>query len=325
MRLQIERAHGVHKVAVRGNVGDGRPFIRFMNAPPAPAPRGAQAKADAKDIDLDVALNILTGHNDEAITNVTLKASLRRDNLRQLDLEGRLGSANVVAQTVPRAGGGPVVVAQAEDAGGLLRFLDIYRRMEGGDMVVQFATGDGPQTGFVILHRFSLRNEPALRRIIPTQTQVVAGADSSGRPQSVRIDVNEVGFTKARVDFVKSAGRLDFKDAAIWGQSVGFTLSGFIDYARDRADITGTFVPAYGLNNAFAQVPLFGPLLGGGQYEGLFAVNFRISGQASAPTLTVNPLSAVAPGFLRKLFGVGGTGDGQTGSIPPSVRDNPND
>ena len=65
-------------------------------------------------------------------------------------------------------------------------------------------------------------------------------------------------------------------------------------------------MPAYGLNNAFAQVPLFGPLLSGGQYEGLFAVNFRISGPATAPVLTVNPLSAVAPGFLRKLFGAGG-------------------
>ena len=66
----------------------------------------------------------------------------------------------------------------------------------------------------------------------------------------------------------------------------------------------------------FAQVPLFGPLLGGSQYEGLFAVNFRLNGQASAPSLTVNPLSAVAPGFLRKLFGVGAAGDPQTGSLP---------
>ncbi|MFL4990681.1 MAG: hypothetical protein ACJ8DV_05240, partial [Microvirga sp.] len=110
-------------------------------------------------------------------------------------------------------------------------------------------------------------------------------------------------------------GRLDFKDAAIWGNQIGFTLGGFIDYARDRLDIAGTFVPAYGLNNVFAQVPLFGPLLGGGQNEGLFAVNFRLNGQASAPSLSVNPLSAVAPGFLRKLFGVAER-EPQTGSLP---------
>jgi hypothetical protein len=166
------------------------------------------------------------------------------------------------------------------------------------------------------LHQFSVRNEPGLRRIIPTQSQMVASQDRAGNLQATRIDVNEVAFTKARVDFTRTAGRLDFQDAAIWGAQLGFTLGGFIDYARDKTDISGTFVPAYGLNNAFAQVPLFGPLLSGGQYEGLFAVNFRISGQATAPVLTVNPLSAVAPGFLRKLFGAGGP---ETGSVPPMM------
>jgi hypothetical protein len=171
------------------------------------------------------------------------------------------------------------------------------------------------------LSGFTLKNEPALRRIIPTQSQLIQGRDRAGNPQTIRIDVNEVEFTRARVDFTRTATRIDFKDAAIWGQQIGFTLGGYIDYARDRADISGTFVPAFGLNNAIAQVPLFGPLLSGGQHEGLFAVNFRVSGQASAPTLNVNPLSAVAPGFLRKLFGAGGGEPGpQTGSASPPER-----
>ena len=34
----------------------------------------------------------------------------------------------------------------------------------------------------------------------------------------------------------------------------------------------------------------------------LIAANFRVSGQATAPTMTVNPLSVIAPGFLRKFF-----------------------
>jgi hypothetical protein len=315
MRAQVERVNGTHRVIVRGNVGDARPFAKGFGAAPTNG-RSASAKDAGRDFDLDVGLNILTGHNSEAITNAVIKASVRKDTIRQLDVKGRLGSSNVMAQTVPRAGGNPVIVAQAEDAGGFLRFLDVYRRMEGGDLVVQLATGEGPQAGFLTLHNFMVRNEPALRRILPTQTQTVSGTDANGRPQNVRIDVNQVAFTKARVDFTRTAGRIDFSDAAIWGQAIGFTLSGYLDYARDRTDITGTFVPAYGLNNAFAQVPLFGPLLGGGQYEGLFAVNFRLTGQASTPSLAVNPLSAVAPGFLRKLFGVGSAAEEPTGSVP---------
>jgi hypothetical protein len=306
MRAQIERSGSAYKVTVRGNVGDARPFTKTISSAPAPAGRNAAPPRESRDFDLDLMLNILTGYNEEAITNASIKASMRKDNIRQLDLKGRLGATNIVARTVAQGGGNPVIMLQSDDAGSLLRFLDIYRRMTGGDLILQLATGDGPQAGLLTLHSFILNNEPALRRIIPTQTQFVAGQDRSGNPQAVRVDVNEAAFTKARVDFTRTAGRLDFKDAAIFGNQVGFTLGGFIDYARDRIDISGTFVPAYGLNNAFAQVPLFGPLLGGGQYEGLFAVNFRVSGQADAPTLTVNPLSAVAPGFLRRLFGVGG-------------------
>lgn len=320
MKAQIERAGSVLKVTVRGNVGDARPFLKAASSPsPAPSQRGAAAQAretkDTKDYDLDLALNILTGHNEEAITNAAIKASVRKDNIRQLDLKGRLGSTNILARTVPQAGSpNPAIILQADSAGQLLRFLDIYTRMSGGSLVLQMGTGDGPQPGVVILDTFSLNNEPALRRIIPTQTQFIAGQDQAGNPQMVRIDFNEVVFTKARVDFTRSPGRLDFRDGAIYGNQVGFTLGGFIDYARDRIDISGTFVPAYGLNNAFAKVPLFGPLLGGGQHEGLFAVNFRVTGQASTPTLTVNPLSAVAPGFLRKLFGVGA--EEEAGAIP---------
>jgi hypothetical protein len=215
-----------------------------------------------------------------------------------------------------RASGGASILLQAEDAGALLRFLDVYRRMVGGELTIQMSAGDGPQNGTLTLRQFQLRNEPGLRRIIPTQSQVIAGTDANGNVQATRIDLNEVAFTKARMDFTRTSGRIDFQDAAIWGAQLGFTLSGFVDYARDRTDISGTFVPAYGLNNAFAQVPLFGPLLSGGRYEGLFAVNFRISGPATAPVLSVNPLSAVAPGFLRKLFGTGGAPE--TGSVPPA-------
>ncbi|MFC1459560.1 DUF3971 domain-containing protein [Microvirga arabica] len=314
MRAQIERSNGVYRVTIRGNVGDARPFVKGGGA--TSGGRSGGANKDGKDFDLDLNLNILTGFNEEAITNASVKASMRKDSLRQLDLKGRLGATDILGRTIPQAGGNPVVIIQTEDAGALLRFTDIYKRMSRGNLILQLSTGDEPQAGHVIMHSFALVNEPALRRIIPTQTQVVAGRDRAGRPQLVRVDVNEVQFTKARLEFSRSAGRLDFKDAAIWGNQIGFTLGGFIDYARDRLDVSGTFVPAYGLNNVFAQVPLFGPLLGGGQNEGLFAVNFRLNGQASAPSLSVNPLSAVAPGFLRKLFGVGGEQAPQTGSLP---------
>jgi hypothetical protein len=307
MRAQVERANGVYRVTLRGNTGDMRPFIRMINAStpsaPAPAQRAGSRDGGAKDrdFDVDLALNIMTGNNDEAVTNAIVKLQVRASLLRQLELKGRLGSTALTGQTVSR-GNQNFVVVQGEDAGAVLRFFDVYRRMFGGELYLQLATGEAPQDGFLSLSRFTLRNEPALSRIIPTQSQTVVEGPV-GKTRNVQIDVNEVAFTRAQVAFSRTYGRLDLKDAVISGNEVGFTLSGMLDLPRDRVDINGTFVPAYALNNAFAQVPLLGPLLGGGRNEGLFGVTFRITGQATAPALNVNPLSAVAPGFLRKIFG----------------------
>jgi hypothetical protein len=78
-----------------------------------------------------------------------------------------------------------------------------------------------------------------------------------------------------------------------------------LDFAADKLALNGTFVPAFTVNNFFSKIPVFGLFMGGSN-EGLFGVNYGITGAMSSPTLNVNPLSAVAPGFLRKIFGAGG-------------------
>ena len=86
------------------------------------------------------------------------------------------------------------------------------------------------------------------------------------------------------------------------GPVVGATADGYIDYLKVDVRMRGTFVPFYGLNNMFGQIPLFGIFLGGGNNEGLLGLTFEVAGPPGGPTLRVNPISAVAPGLLRKFF-----------------------
>lgn len=310
MRVQVERSGSLYRATVRGNVADARPFIRGFTSPPA-----AGGARESREIDLDLGVNILTGFNDEALTNASLKLGLRGKDLRQLQLAGRFRSATVSAQLSRAERGAPSVMVQSRDAGATLRFLDIYRRMAGGELAFQISMNDGPQRGSVTMSSFALKNEPALRRIVSQQPQAAVAEDRAANARAPQVDPNEVFFNTLKADFSRTASRLEFRDAVLFGQQVGFTLGGWIDYAKSLTDISGTFVPAYGLNNAFAQVPLFGPILTGGQNEGVFAVNFRVAGSASAPTLTVNPLSAVAPGFLRKILGaIGAAADEVAGA-----------
>ncbi len=61
---------------------------------------------------------------------------------------------------------------------------------------------------------------------------------------------------------------------------IGATVDGYIDYMRDDLRMRGTFVPLYGLNNMFGQIPIFGLFLGGSN-EGLLGVTYEVVGPPS--------------------------------------------
>lgn len=305
VRLQVARVRDGYKATVRGNVLDARPFLRKVFA------RGGSN--DALDIDLDVAVDILGGFNSEIVSKAVLKLAMRNGNVTGLAFSGSFGRSPVTASLSRGGGGETYTVVQTADAGAALRFVDIYQRMAGGQLVLQWPPANGNAAGILNIRDFSLVDEPALRRIVSAQPR-----------EGERVTVNDVPFTKLKVDFTRAGGRINMREAVIWGPQVGISLEGHLDLTNETLDLSGTYVPAYALNNIFSQLPVIGLLLGGGQYEGLFAVNFRVRGPMSGPTMTINPLSAIAPGFLRKFFDAGRADSGQGGTDPfPPVPANP--
>ena len=81
--------------------------------------------------------------------------------------------------------------------------------------------------------------------------------------------------------------------------------------------MSGTFVPMYGLNNMFGQIPIVGLIIGGGSDEGLIGVTYALVGTPGQPVLRVNPISAMAPGVFRKIF------EFNTGSRPTRSNSRP--
>jgi uncharacterized protein YhdP len=312
MRVQAERNGNGYRLSVKGAVADARPFLRGLTGPEGKGGRDASPK----DIDADVSLGILTGFNGEALTNATAKVSLRGRDIRSGRLQGKFTGAPFSAQVTHGERGGASIVIETLDAGSALRFADIYKRMYGGKLIMTSALNDGPQPGSVQIRNFTLRNEPALSSIMAQGPATSEMVDARGRKYVVQNTGNDVEFDRLRAIFTRTGSRIDFSDAAISNPAMGFTMTGYLDTAKERVDINGTFVPLYGLNNVVSQLPIFGQLLGGGRNEGLFALNFRVSGRLTKPDVSVNPLSALAPGILRKLFSAGGGNDGVAGTAP---------
>ena len=72
-------------------------------------------------------------------------------------------------------------------------------------------------------------------------------------------------------------------------------------------------MPAYTINSLLGKIPVVGTLFSGEKGGGIFAVSYKVSGPIEKPVMSVNPLSALAPGFLRNLLdGSKGLNEGQT-------------
>ena len=107
---------------------------------------------------------------------------------------------------------------------------------------------------------------------------------------------NGVSFSRLRAEFTRQNGQLTIRDGVVKGPMIGGTIEGSIDYPGNQVRMSGTFVPMYGLNNMFGQIPIVGLILGGGSNEGLIGVTYEMVGTPGQPVLRVNPISAMAPG-----------------------------
>jgi hypothetical protein len=293
--LRAERGpDGALRVTVRGDVYDGRGFIKSTVSGPTPA----QAKnTKLMDIDVDVRVGTVAGFHGETLRNVELRMSRRNGNMMSFSMGARLGrDAQLVGELRGRTGGRNVIYVEAKDAGALFRFSDTYPKIFGGEMWMAMDPPTAklaPQDGILNIRDFTVRGEPALDRVASGNAEVTASTNAS-KPG--------VEFSRLRVEFTKTQGRFAIREGVVRGPMIGATAEGHIDYLREEVRMRGTFVPFFGLNNMFGQIPVFGIFLGGGSNEGLVGLTFEVVGPPGAPVLRVNPISVVAPGLMRKFF-----------------------
>ena len=285
-RADVVNSPALLKISVRGAALDARPFVKsYFDGTPSGQPAG-------KDLDLDINVTNVIGANKQAIANMELTAFRRGGEMRLGTLRGRIGSGSVTAN-----GSGGEMRLVTSDAGALARFADLYPRLEGGNLDLVLRSKGEASAGQAILTNFVLRDEPAFRQLVS------AGRPRASEDGAAAIDPSLVRFQRMTASFERSPGKLRIQDAVIYNPYMGLTTQGLLDFEHNEIDVSGSFVPAYQVNTMLTKIPLVGVLLSGGQNDGVFGVSYRVHGPMSGPTLTVNPLSAIAPGILRRILG----------------------
>ena len=209
------------------------------------------------------------------------------------------------------AGGGQRLLAQSDDLGALLRATNITDTVVGGRIQVT-GYSDGPTPTHPIIASVQARDfvmvkAPALAKLL-TVASFTGVLDLLGG--------QGILFQGLDGDFVLHDGVATTELMRIYGASLGLTAKGKIDFDGDAIDLQGVVVPAYSVNNFLSKIPLLGTLLTGGEGEGLIAVVYNVKGPVDDPEVSVNPLSALTPGFLRNIFTAGSGGSTPAQAIP---------
>lgn len=275
-----------YAVRIRGDQLDLKPILRRSFDLTSGA-GGVQATSFTQTIALDIELKRALGMYKTNAYNVNLDLELKGSDMRNVSLQTQIGNEAQVSVATNSIEGGRAMTVVFNDLGSVLRFVGVYPQLQGGagSFVLSQNTATKVNNGTVTLKNFAIVDEKNLEALV------------EGHPDSRRMMTggNTMVFDSATAQFVQRKDRIQIVDAKLAGESIGGTGEGFIYTDSKQYDIVGTFVPMFGINNAF------GKLFGGGD-NGMWGVTFAVRGPLDKPDFKVNPLSLLAPGAFRSLF-----------------------
>lgn len=291
--LSLKRGKGGFDISISGASADARPIIDRLKSD-----SGGDGDGDATSVSVRAKLQKIIGFNDEKISNFQAQIGLSGSRLQSLNFSGITDSGEAVVSQMQSGG---VINITSGDAGSVSRFADLYQHMQGGllNLAIRLGAGSG-WDGSLDVRRFSIVNEQRLRSIVSTPV----GSDQRSLNEAVKrdIDTSSQRFQRGFARIVSRGGAISIENGVLRGDQIGATFQGVVRNSKGNMDMTGTFMPAYGLNRLFAELPLIGIILGNGSDRGLIGITFKLTGKFDQPNLQINPLSVIAPGVFRQIF-----------------------
>ncbi|VAX05230.1 hypothetical protein MNBD_ALPHA03-765 [hydrothermal vent metagenome] len=258
---------------------------------------GEEEKVTLPDFNVDAEIDDLLAKNNVRITKVILSATYRKQDFTHVNLEGKLPENKSVMVNISPEGDNRKLQFNSDAAGEALRGLGAFNLGVGGDMTL---TADMVKHehgislgGQAKITKFKVIESPSFSKLLDEKKFIKA-----------REELNKGGlsFNNFDMTFRTSNGIMEISDARARGPMLGMTIDGVIDQTYDEMNISGTLVPAYGINSLLGNIPLIGTILTGGKGEGIFSATYSISGPLDNPEININPLAVLAPGIFRKIF-----------------------
>jgi Protein of unknown function/AsmA-like C-terminal region len=258
------------------------------------------------------------------LSPLALDVSGQGDRPRSLSLSGTFSKGIQVTAGIVESDVGRRVAIDSNDAGQLLKGLFGLDAMKGGKLNVaatmppmSAAVGKDPNaieyTGTLTIDDFTVVNQPFLARMFSSGS--FGGVADLLRGQGIVVD-------KLQLPFAVHGDVFDIHEARASGPSIGITADGYVDRRNNQLALKGAVAPLYGINSVLGVIPIVGQVLVSKKGEGIIGMTYSATGPADEPQVSMNPLSVLTPGILRRIFqGAMPTAPIQANTAPPPTPD----
>lgn len=219
----------------------------------------------------------LTGFRGEFSPRGGMNGQFRAGINGQGEILGAMGPAN----------GGSAFRITSQNAGAVMAAAGVFDKGRGGelDMTLSPRGPEGHYNGRATFTRMRVQGAPALAELL-SAISVVGLLEQMGG--------EGLAFNNGEVNFILTPAAVEISQGSAVGASLGISFAGLYQTGSGQMDLQGVISPIYlvnGVGRIFAR-----------KGEGLFGFNYRLTGTAENPNVSVNPLSVFTPGMFREIF-----------------------
>ncbi len=313
-----ELAAGHYQIDLEGESFDLRPMQVVMDAE---ADDAGPEKEPWFKINLQATLGALHLEDLPALSSAQVDLGFDGEEVRSLAFVASVDGEPITVNVFENPDGRSAFKLEADNAGRILEGVELLDTVVGGSLLIEgtFASEDGDRrlvSATLQMTDFSMVDAPLLARILGAVSLRGLGDALTGKG----IPFDDM---TAYVDVTENQAII--RDGMLIGPSIGISADGVIDRKSESLAIEGTVVPAFSLNQVIDSIPILGRLLTGGKNEGLLAASYRANGPILDPDVAVNPLTALAPGFIRNLAKAIGRGVSGSDDVSGPADEEPDD
>ena len=258
-------------------------------------------------LSLSARVDRLAFQENQSFRDVTLAVSFgAREKLTGFNLDAMGTGKGKVTSRMEVVKGARNLAFDADDAGAFIDTFLGFSSIRNGRLAARISfPGDAPgPTNAKLPAPPDYQGTVTLTDIVITDQPFVARLFSAGSLDGpLRLLRGDgISLTSVSMPFSARGKMVTIRDGRAAGAAIGATFAGTVDRKAERVDLTGSLVPLYGLNSLLGSVPILGDLLVSKQGEGVFGLTYAMKGNLNEPSITVNPLSVLTPGILRRIF-----------------------